>query len=75
MPRARPLERHRLLNRVITLAAHCGHLDELGQLGTFGLAWLRQARHDALCVGCSLLDVDSATLDGLDIGRAQDFSA
>jgi len=63
------LDRNRLVNFVASVAARCGLLDAAGQLGTLGLDFLRSARHEALCAGCSLLDVDVATLDGLDAGR------
>lgn len=64
-----PLARNRLVNRVAAVAARCGLLDDAGELGSLGLAFLRSARHDALCAGCQLDDVDTATLDGLDDGR------
>lgn len=59
-----------MLRRVRATARRAGRLDATGELGTFGTAWLRHVRRRALNLGCRQLDIDLATLDGLDLGRA-----
>jgi hypothetical protein len=65
----RPIQRLRFISRVRALAWHIGYHDELGELGTVGVGWLRQRRREALAAGCVPDDVDDATIDGLERGR------
>jgi hypothetical protein len=66
------MARLRQLHAVRRVARDCGRLDATGELGSLGMAWLRSARRQACDGGCSADSVDAMTMDGLDLGRADD---
>lgn len=68
--KARAIHRQWKVNRVSAVARDCGRLDAKGQLGTFGVAMLKDARRQALRAGCIGDDVDDATFEGVDERRA-----
>lgn len=65
-----PLARHHAVLKVRRIATRAGRLDERGKLGDPTHWALRQARARALLMGCVPDDVDDATFEGLDTGRA-----
>lgn len=65
----RPIAKRALIVRVRNLARRVAEHDERGELGSFGLAWLKDSRRQALRAGCLAEDVDEATMSGLVEGR------
>jgi len=66
--------RLRALWRVFVVARRAGSLDEDGRLGELTAAALRRARALAHELACLPLDVETATLAGLAVGRRAELA-
>ena len=65
-----PLARRWALLRVARYARHVGRQERRGRMPGLTLCLLFGARHAAAGAGCDRVDVDDATLAGLDAGGA-----